>query len=53
MAELMTLSTPSGRRIALKEFANCKDYPFKDENPSRTIKCASDPSVLAESFSPD
>lgn len=31
MAELSTLSRPWGRRIALKEFANCKDYPFTDE----------------------
>jgi len=38
MTELSNLSRPSGRRIALREFANCKDYPFKDENPPRTIK---------------
>ena len=52
MTELTNLSRPSGRRIALRELANCKDYPFKDENPPRTIKCVNDPSVLAGSFHP-
>jgi len=38
MSELTTLSRPSGRRIALKEFSNCKDYPFDEEDPSSASK---------------
>ena len=52
MTELMALSHPSGRRIALKEFVNCKDYPFEEECHVETEQCATYPSALAEKFRP-
>jgi len=54
MAVIRALSRPSGRRIALKEFANCKDYPFQDEQNglSDATLCDTDPSALAEKFNP-
>jgi len=52
MTELMALSRPSGRRIALKEFVNCKDYPFEEECHVETEQCATYPSALAEKFRP-
>jgi len=51
MEEIRALSRPSGRRIALKEFINCKDYPFEEEKLSVNAKmCDTDPSALAEKF---